>query len=174
MIIICRYWPNPYWDTNAQIAKDTGYGERYIEKIIKSLVTKGYIKRGFSHAARSGRPHTVRVIEATCFPVKSNAKIKWVKPEQMDGKDTEQSDGKRPNSSSAPPEQMGDLLKRNRRIKDKEATPSPLPAGGQAPALLKKAEIERLSAAKFEDRRRPMLDDLKKLGENPLTKVNIA
>jgi hypothetical protein len=132
MIVVCRFWPNPYWDSNCQVAKALGFTERYVEKIIKSLADKRIIKRGYAHIERNGRPHTVRVIMPCCFPKIPGYRIKWVKPEHMDGGQTEHMDGCYPNNSSFLPEQKDDLLEENRQ--GKEITPEPLPGGGQAPA----------------------------------------
>ena len=165
MIIICRYWPRPYWDTNEQIAKDLGFTERYVEKIIKSLADKKYIKRGYAHTTKNDRPHTVRVIVPKCFPEQSNAKIKWVKTEHMDGQDTEHTDGNSPNSSSFLPEHTDDLLERNRKEiekSNKKAMPTPLPAEGQAPALLKTTKSKQLSPEEFEQRKQQQLKALLK------------
>lgn len=141
MIEVCRYWPNPYWATNEHIAKKLGFSERYIEKLIKRLAEKKYIKRGYAHTTKNNRPHTVRVIVPKSFPVKSTAKIKWVKlPEHMDGQYTEDMDGNCPNNSPLSPEHKDDLLEKNKN-KIEKATPAPLPAGGQALALGKNEGI---------------------------------
>jgi hypothetical protein len=132
MIVLCRFWPNPYWDSNSQVAKTLGFTERYIEKIIKSLASKRIIKRGYAHVNRNRRLYTVRVIMPRCFPEIPGHKIKWIKPEHMGGGQTEHMDGCSPNNSSFLPEQKDDLLEENRR--GKERTPEPLPGGGQAPA----------------------------------------
>ncbi len=136
MTIVCRYWPNPYWDTNEQIAKDLGYTERNVEKIIKSLADMKYIKRGYAHTIKNGRPHTIRVMVPKCFGQDTRQKIKWVKSEQMDGQQTEQVDGQGPNKRTQSPEHTDDLLER--RKKEIEATPAPSPAVGQALASLVK------------------------------------
>jgi len=146
MIIVCRYWPNPYWDTNAQIAKEIGFTERYIEKIIKRLANKRYIKRGFAHTTRNYRPHTVRVIVPRCFGFNPPKKIKWIQPEQMDGQQTERVDGQFPNKRTQSPEHTDDLLERKREKEanlNRKATPAPLPARGQASALLEDREMEQ-------------------------------
>jgi hypothetical protein len=107
LIVICRYWPKPYWDTNQHTAEDLGFTERYIEKIIKRLKVKGYIKAGYAHTTKNSRPHTVRVIVPKCFSEKSNTKIKWVKPpEHMDGQHTEHTDGNSPNKRSFLPDKF--------------------------------------------------------------------
>ena len=166
MTVICRYWPNPYWDTNEHAAEDLGFSERYIEKVIERLSVKGYIKRGYAHTTKNGRPHTVRVIVPKCFPVKSNVKIKWVKqPEHMDGQHTEDMDGNCPNNSSFLPEQPDDLLERSKKEinkRNKKAMPAPLPAEGQASALLKTPKPGTLSPQEFEQRRQKMKNDLQK------------
>jgi len=143
MIIICRYWPNPYWNSNEQIAKGLSYSKRYIEKIVKRLADKKYIKRGYAHTTKGDRPHTVRIIVPLCFQEKCRSKIKWIKPEHMDGQQTEQADGQGPNGCTQIPEHMDDLLDRSRN--EIKATPAPLPAMGQASALqLKKPSEEEL------------------------------
>ncbi len=160
MIIVCRYWPNPYWDTNKQVAKELGFSERYAEKVIKSLADKKYIKRGYAHTTKGNRLHTVRVIVPKCFPTKSNVKIQWLKPpEHMNGQHTEHTDGDCPNNGSFLPEQSDDLLEKNKKTKRK-ATPSP--AKGQASALLKTPKPRTLSQQEFEQHRQKMISDLQK------------
>ncbi len=134
MTIVCRYWPNPYWDTNIRIAKELSFTERYIEKIVKRLAGKKYIKRGFAHTTKNGRPHTVRVIVPLCFPGKCNTKVKWIKTEHMDGQYTEQADAQNPNNRTQSPEHMDDLLERNK--KEINTQPEPSPVNGQAQASL--------------------------------------
>lgn len=162
MIVVCRFWPNPYWASNGEISKTLGFTERYIEKIIKSLTDKCIIKRGYAHIDRNGRPHTIRVIIPCCFPKIPGHRIKWVKPEHMDGGQTEQMDGHCPNNSSFLPEQMDDLLEENRR--GKEITPEPLPGGGQAPAEKRdagqQANPRRLNSNNFRIHRRRQTPEL--------------
>lgn len=151
MIVVGRFWPNPYWGTNIKISKELGFTERYIEKVVKSLADKGVIKRGYAHTTKNGRPHTVRVIAPLCFSEKCKLNINWIKPEHTDGQQTEHIGGGCPNNSSFLPEQSDDLLEKNRQ-RNRKATPTPLPAGGQAPALLDNQEngqqtkLERLKA----------------------------
>ena len=140
MIVVCRFWPNPYWDSNSEISKALGFTERYVERVVKSLADKGVIKRGYAHMVRNGRPHTVRVIVPRCFPEIPNRRIKWVKPEHTDGEQPEHVDGHCPNSSSFLPEHTVDLLDENKR--GKEIAPEPLPGGGQAPAQKRDADQE--------------------------------
>lgn len=151
LIVICRFWPNPYWDSNEEIARSLGFTERYIEKVVKSLADKGIIKRGYAHIIKNGKPHTVRVIVPKCFPCKSSYKINWIKPEQMDGQQTEHKDGHRPNNSSFLPEQMDDLLEKNRKV-NKKATPTPMPAE-QASALLTDKKTKSLTPEELEKER---------------------
>ena len=127
------------------------------------------IKQGYAHTTKKGRQHTVRVIVPKCFPFKSNAKIKWVKqPVHMDGQHTEDMDGNCPNNSSFLPEQSDDLLERSKKEinkRNKMAMPSPLPAEGQASALLKTPKPGTLSPQEFEQRRQKMINDLHKKKE---------
>lgn len=180
MVVVCRFWPNPYWDSNGEVARSLALSERYIEKVVKSLADKGVIKRGYAHITKNGRPHTVRVIVPRCFPKTPGHKVKWVKTEHMDGQQTEHIDGDCPNNSSFLPEQLDDLLDKNRQINRKTA-PTPLPAGGQAPALLEdrkkdaQAEVEQFknsfgsskrrkskpSAAEIEQIKQKMIGDLR-------------
>jgi hypothetical protein len=90
LIVVCRYWPNPYWGTNLGIAQGLGFTERYIEKVIGRLAAKGAIKRGFAHKTKNGQPHTLRVIVPKCFSEKCRLKMKWIKPEHIDGQPPEQ------------------------------------------------------------------------------------
>jgi len=132
MIVVCRFWPNPFWASNGEVAKALGFSERYVEKVIKSLAEKRIIKRGYAHIVKNGNPHTIRILMPRCFPKIPGHRIKWLKPEHMDGKQSEHTDGHCPNNSSFLPEHMAPLLEENRR--GKEITPEPLPGGGQAPA----------------------------------------
>ncbi len=145
LIAVCRYWPNPYWGSNGKIALVTGFTQRYVEKVLRSLADKGYIKRGYAHAEKNGEINTVRVIVPLCFPQKCRLKVDWIKAERLDGGVTEQSDGQSPDSCSKLPEQQDGLLESNREI-NKKPTPSPLPAEGQASALVKKSRQQVLGA----------------------------
>jgi predicted transcriptional regulator len=144
MIVVCRYWPNPYWDSNGEIARALNFGERYVEKIVKRLADMGIIKRGYAHTTKNGRPHTVRIIAPQCFSVKSKFKINWIQPEHTDGQQTEHIDGDSPNNRPFLPEQQADLLDKNRKI-NRKATPPPSPAKGQASALPKKKDASPAS-----------------------------
>lgn len=162
MIVVCRFWPNPYWASNGEVSKALGFTERYVEKVIKSLAEKRIIKRGYAHVDRNGRPHTIRVIIPCCFPKIPGHRIKWVKPEHMDGGQTEQMDGCCPNNSSFLPEHTDDLLDNNRR--ERERPPEPLPGGGQAPAEKRgpdqQANARRLSSNNFRIHRRRQVPEL--------------
>lgn len=162
MIVVCRFWPNPYWASNGEISKKLGFTERYVEKVIKSLAEKRIVTRGYAHVNRNGRHHTVRVIMPCCFPKIPGHRIKWLKPEHMDGGQTEQMDGHCPNNSSFLPEQMDDLLEENRR--GKEITPEPLPGGSQAPAEKRdpdqQANARRLNSNNFRIHRRRQVPEL--------------
>lgn len=142
--VVCRYWPNPYWDTNLTIANNIGFSERYIEKIVKQLAKKKYIRRGYAHTDKGGKPHTVRVIAPLCFSGKCKRAIKWVSPEQPFGQQTEQKDGQTPNNRSFLPEQQDDLLDNKEKLNIK-ATPAPLPDRGQASALLDDRKTQAVS-----------------------------
>ena len=162
MIVICRFWPNPYWASNGEISKALGFTERYVEKLIRSLAEKRIIKRGYAHINKNGRPYTVRVIMPRCFPKIPGHRIKWLKPEHMDGEQPEHTDGNCPNNSSFLPEQMDDLLEKNRQ--GKERTPEPLPGGNQAPAVKRNADQQanarRLKSDTFRSHRRRQTPEL--------------
>lgn len=131
-----------YWGSNSTIAKKIGHSERYVEKLAERLAKKRWIRRGYAHKSHNGELRTVRVIIPLCFPEKYKCLINWISPEQTDGQQTEQQDGITPNNRTFLPEQQDDLLERNRE-KNKKATPSPLPASGQATALQdKRQEVE--------------------------------
>jgi predicted transcriptional regulator len=144
LIVICRYWPSPYWDTNLTIAKNCGFTERYIEKIIKSLAKKGYVQRGYAHTDKEGKHHTVRVIKPLCFSEPCKKIIPWVSPEQMDGQQTEQTDGQCPNSRAFSPELQDDLLESKEKL-NRKTMPAPLPAKGQAAALPEDKKTQSVS-----------------------------
>ncbi len=135
LTVICRYWPNPYWDSNLTIAENIGFTERYIEKILNKLTKKKYIKKGFAHTDKGGKPHTVRVIVPLCFSEKCQKIIKWLSPEQQDGQQTEQKDGLTPNKRLFSTEPQDDLLDNKKKLNIK-VTPAPLPGRGQSSALL--------------------------------------
>ena len=146
LIVICRYWPRPYWDSNLTIAKNLSVTERYVEMIIRRLAGKKYITKGFAHTDKGGKPHTVRVIMPLCFPEKCRFKINWVSPEQLFGQQTEQQDGQRPNNRSFLPEQPFDLIERSIK-RNREATPTPSPSEG-APALPENEKTQTVSNAR--------------------------
>lgn len=125
LTVICRYWPNPYWDSNLTIAENIGFTERYIEKILNKLTKKKYIKKGFAHTDKGGKPHTVRVIVPLCFSEKCQKIIKWLSPEQQAGQQTEPKDGFTPNNRSFSPEPQDDLIERSIK-RNRKATLTPL------------------------------------------------
>ena len=101
LIVICRFWPNPCWASNAKIAQSLGFTVRYIEKVVRCLESKGVIKRGYAHTTRKSGPHTIRVIVPKCFSDKPRLDINWVKPEQTVGQQPEHKDGQGPNNGPA-------------------------------------------------------------------------
>lgn len=135
---ICRYWPNPCWFSNKTIAENLGFSERYVEMIIRRLEKKGYIKRGFAHTDKGKNHHTVRVIVPVCFSKKCSKIINWASaaPERLFGQQPNNHSGNNRTTVRKMPEQSFDLIDSKKKMKYKsKATPAPLPAVGQAPAL---------------------------------------
>lgn len=134
IIVVCRYWPRPSWQSNERIAEACGFSKRYVEKLIKGLAEKSYIKRGYAHERRNGKLFTCRVIVPLRFPKQIDYQVRWVTVPQ-DGEETVPQDGHRPHCSSQTTALQGNQLEKNRKG-NRNAAPAPLPAGGQAQALL--------------------------------------
>ncbi len=131
LIVLCRFWPSPFWGSNASIAKSLAVSERYVEMLVRRLAKKKIIKKGYAHSEKKGKHHTVRVIVPQCFGDKCSTPINWIEPEQPDGRQTEHLGASPPYNIAFSPEQRFDLLERNRRMNIK-ATSLPLPAQEQA------------------------------------------
>ena len=135
IIVVSRYWPRPSWQSNERIAEACGFSKRYVEKLVKGLADKSYIKRGYARVRRKGRFFTCRVIVPLSFPEQADCQICWIQTEPQDGQETVPQDGPKPNCGSQTTELQDDQLEKNRK-ENRNAAPAPLPAGGQAPALL--------------------------------------
>jgi len=134
VMVVWRYWPRPSWQSNGRIAEACGFSKRYVEKLIKGLAEKSYLKRGYAHERRNGKLFTCRVIVPLRFPKQIDNQIQWVTVPQ-DGQATVPQDDPRPPCSAQTTAPQGDQLDMKRK-ENRNAAPAPLPAGGQAPALL--------------------------------------
>jgi hypothetical protein len=160
LIIICRFWPSPFWGSNSTIAKNLGCSVRYVERLLKKLKCKGFIKSGYAHKDRDGKNHTVRVIVPLFFSEKCK-----LPTGQFDGQHTGQNDGSIPTNLSKTTDQLTDLIERNRK-ENREATPLPLPALEQAKALKEKMAMPkmRMTEQEFQERRRKQIKALMESG----------
>jgi len=138
LITLCRFWPSPFWGSNATLADMLGISLRRVERILKRLKSKKFIKAGYAHKPRDGKNHTVRVIVPLCMPEKCVMKD-FEDAEQIDGCQTELNDGSIPSNCVKSTVKQADLIERNRRMNIK-ATALPLPAQTQAKPLIKNNE----------------------------------
>jgi hypothetical protein len=134
IIVVFRYWPKPCWQSNERIAEACGFSKRYVEKLIKGLAAKSYIRRGYTNIRKNGRLLTCRVIVPLRFPKQTGYQVQWVQTEPQDGQATVLQDDPKPNGSSQTTAPQDDQLDKNRR-RNRNAAPTPLPACGQASAL---------------------------------------
>jgi hypothetical protein len=184
LILVCRYWPSPCWDSNATIAKRLGFSTRRVERLLKKLKSKKVIKTGYGHRTRSGKNHTVRIMVPLCIPGKCVLTDFKIDTGQDDGRPAGRNDGSIPSNLSQTTVKMADLLERNRKKIERStphlqifkfelsegagSTPLPLPAKGQAKALIENNAISAsrpfkrtfLSAQEFEERRRKQIKAL--------------
>jgi hypothetical protein len=112
LCVICKFWPSPFWGANSTIAESLGISERYAEMLIRRLAKKKIINKGYTHIAKNGNKHTVRVIVPMCFSEKCKKPANWITPEQSFGRTPEEPSGQIPNKHSFLPEQSFDLLER--------------------------------------------------------------
>lgn len=143
IIVVCRYWPKPSWQSNERIAEACGFSKRYIEKLIKCLADKSYISRGYAHIRKNGRLLTCRVIVPLRFPKQTDYQVQWVETVPQDGEEAVPRDDHQPYCSSQTTLPQDDQLEKN-RYRNRNAAPAPLPAGGQAPALLQNRSNETI------------------------------
>lgn len=134
LMILCRFWPSPFWGSNASIAQMLGISVRRVERILKSLKSKKVIKAGYAHKPRNGQNHTVRLIVPLCMPERCVLKDIKIDTGLNDGCITEQTDGLIPSNCAESTVKRADLIERNRRMNIK-ATSLPLPAEEQAKTL---------------------------------------
>ncbi|MBN1786949.1 MAG: helix-turn-helix domain-containing protein [Sedimentisphaerales bacterium] len=136
LFTVCRFWPQPCWHSNATIAEIVGFSVRWVEKVLKSLKTKGYIKAGYAHRQKEGKYDTLRIIRPACLPGKCQMpdNITFKEPDLSAGIATDLQTGQPPTNQSQMTDLQTDLLERNRR-ENRKATPLPLPVAEQAKAL---------------------------------------
>ncbi|MHC4327377.1 MAG: helix-turn-helix domain-containing protein [Planctomycetota bacterium] len=144
IVVICRYWPKPCWQSNERIAEACGFTKRYVEKLIRGLANKSYIRRGYAHIKRNGRLLTCRVIVPLRFPKQMDYhQVQWIQTEPQDGQATVLQDDHVPPCSSQTTAPQDDQLEKNRKG-NRNAASAPLPAEGQAPALLPERSKETM------------------------------
>lgn len=143
MVAACRYWPKPCWQSNERISEACGFSKRYVEKLIKGLADKSYIRRGYAHVRRNGRLLTYRVIVPLRFPKQIDCQVQWKQTEPQDGEEAVPQDDPKPNCGSQITAPQDDQLDKSTR-KNRNAAPAPLPAGGQAQALLQDRSKETI------------------------------
>jgi len=164
LIILCRFWPSPFWGSNSTIAKSVSLSSRQIERLLKSLKSRGIIKTGYAHKNRNGKNHTVRVIVPLCIPGKCVLTDCKTTTDRNDGMTPVKNDGQIPTNQAQTTVRNVDLIERNRK-ENREATPLPSPAKKQAKALIEKTMPKmRMTGQEFQERRRRQI---KALMESP-------
>ena len=155
MVEVCRYWPNPCYESAGTIAAHCGLDGRYVRNLIKGLCQgkakrkaggkterRAYLKRRYVHIAKGGNGSTCRVIVPLCFPSTEGARIgapSVAGPSEsarMSAPGAPIDPGGRahrptPSAPMGPPNRSSS---RNENRKKEERDASPLPAGGQASA----------------------------------------
>lgn len=163
MDAICTYWPNPCWQSNKTIAEACGFNKRYTERLIRRLKNKKYIKTGYAHTTKNGKPYTARVIVPVHFPKVDGYKIQWASSEQQTGQPADPPTGQsvqtdRPIGAKQTG-QSADLLETDYK-RNREAPPTPSPVERATAALNKKPPKTRLTAKEFEQRRQRAIKQL--------------
>lgn len=143
IIVVCRYWPKPFWQSNERIAAACGFSKRYVEKLVRGLAERSYIRRGYAHVKRNGRLLTRRVMVPLRFPKQIEGEVQWIETEPQYGQVTAPQDGPRPHCSSQLTVLRDDQLEKN-MTENRNAAPAPVPAVGQAPALLPERSKETI------------------------------
>jgi hypothetical protein len=143
LIVICRYLPSPFWGSNATIAKNLGFSTRRVERLLKRLKCKGFIKAGYAHKIRDGKNHTVRVIVPLHIPLKCVLADFKINTGQNDGLDAGQIDGSVPSIQSKTTVKTADLLEKSRKRIERPRS-LPLPAPRQAKTLTEDRQRERI------------------------------
>jgi hypothetical protein len=160
MVEICRYWPEPFYESAATIASHIGLNPRYVRNIITGLTQgtktrerlgkpprKCYLKRAYAHYKRNGQTLTVRVIKPLCFPTEIGARGEPHSARGQPGGRTPAATpaalGVRESARGQPPNRY---LNRNKIEKEIESQPAPLPAKGQASAVLQDRQVEQQGA----------------------------
>jgi len=155
LIEVCRYWPNPCYESAGTIAAHCGLDARYVRNLIKGLCQgkskrkaagkserRAYLKRGYAHMRKNGATCTCRVIAPLCFPPEGGARIGAPTasgPAESARRSAPgapidpggRAYGPTPGAPIDPPNRSSS---RNKNRKEEERDASPLPAGGQASA----------------------------------------
>ena len=156
-----RYWPednkvsSPPQSTmtDKTLTKNLGYKDKStVEKILKTLVKKGYIYRETVTRKENGVPRSRRVMLWLKFPIPAKQRV---------GNPLNRRSATRQKAEKHPPNNGPTINDYNNNYK--KAMPTPLPAGRQASALPKSPKLKRkLSQQEIEQRRDMMISDLKK------------
>ena len=90
LIVITSNWPRFFNPTNFNLTDYTSLCRRQIQYNLKAISTgptkridqgldprRAYIKRGYIHEPRHGKPFTVRWFKILSFPSRTNAKPPW-------------------------------------------------------------------------------------------------
>ncbi len=167
LIVVSRFWPEPSIQSNETLAELCGFSVRYTEKLIRRLKNKGFIKAGYAHRERQGRPHTTRAIMPTCFPKGPKPRLQWIEDRPIGRAKAEQSDGLTPSNRPDSTERPADLIENDHR--EKKTPPPPVPAEKRAAAAVinavdvfgaGKRRGRGLSEAEFEQRRQQVSKQL--------------
>jgi hypothetical protein len=155
-----RYWPEndkvslppQSTMTDNTIAKNLGYKDKTsVEKKLKTLVEKGYIYRETVTRMENGVPKSRRVMQWLKFPTPAKQRV---------GNPLNRGSATRQKAEKYPPNSGPTINDYNNN--NKRAMPAPLPAEGQASALLKTPKPRTLSPQEREQRKQKMISDLKK------------
>lgn len=163
MIVICRYYPEPYYGSAATLAHDCGLTKRYARQIVAELSyspqtrkakglswRKRYIKRSWAHKKKNGQLWTCRVIKPVCFPSEGGTIVPQGGTIEPGGRNYNTERGEpeyRKNGTIEPPNRT------TRTIRDKNRSgDSTQPANGQSSSPQKTTEDEQ-NKMKF---KRPM------------------
>ena len=160
LIVLCRFWPSPFWGANSTIAKNLGCSERHVQRLLNKLKCKGFIKSGYAHKNRDGKKHTVRVIIPLCMPGKCVLTDNKA-AHDVDVVAAHDIGVVTPTTNRALTHDKHVTLLEGNRKENRESTPLPLPALGQAKALKEKMMPKtRITEQEFQERRRRQIKAL--------------
>jgi hypothetical protein len=142
MIEVCRYAPEPCFETGGTIADHCGLDPRYVRRLLKGLCQgvhkrqakgesprRAYLRREYAQVHKYGKTTTVRQLLPLCF-----SQVEARAPGGPAGAPTGPGSRAPVPTPSAPPCPPNRYSIRNENRKEEERDASPLPAGGQASA----------------------------------------